>query len=340
MRILMIGGTSFSGPYVTRYLLNMGHEVALFHRGKTATELPDRVQHILGDRAHLEHHAEECLGFAPQVVVDMIPVTKQDARQVMALFTGVAQRVVGISSQDVYRAYGKIIHLEPGPPDPVPLTETSPLRQKLYPYREGCEPDHRLYHYEKILVEHEYMSAPNLPGTILRYPMVYGPGDYQHRLFQYLKRMDDHRPAILLAQEMAGWRWTKGYVENVALAVALAATDERAAGRIYNVGEAETLSEADWVHAIGAAAGWEGKVVGLPKDHLPEDYAPGINTEQHLVVDTTRIRAELGYGEIVPRDEALRRTIAWERVHPPETLDSQTFNYAVEDALLEKLGNS
>src|SRR5207245_1703293 len=27
-----------------------------------------------------------------------------------------------------------------------------------------------------------------------RLPCVYGPGDYQHRTFEYLKRMDDGRP--------------------------------------------------------------------------------------------------------------------------------------------------
>ena len=86
------------------------------------------------------------------------------------------------------------------------------------------------------------MSEPELPGTILRFPMVYGPCDRQHRTFEYLKRMDDGRPVILLDEGQAEWRWTKGYVENLALAVVLAVTDERAAGRIYHVGERETLT--------------------------------------------------------------------------------------------------
>jgi hypothetical protein len=55
------------------------------------------------------------------------------------------------------------------------------------------------------------------------------------------------------------------------------------------------------------------------------------------VVDTTRIREELGYTEPVSRDEALRRTVAWERAHPPEEVDPQAFDYAAEDALLAEL---
>ena len=177
-----------------------------------------------------------------------------------------------------------------------------------------------------------------MPGTILRFPMVYGPRDRQHRTFEYLKRMDDGRPAILMGEGQAAWRWTKGYVENVALAVVLAVTDERAAGRVYNVGEQETLTWAEWVQATGRAAGWDGKVVAVPRDRLPGHLVPDDNTDQQLVVDSTRIRQELGYKETLARDEALRRTIAWERAHLPEQVDPAQFDYAAEDAVSAELG--
>jgi nucleoside-diphosphate-sugar epimerase len=337
MRILVIGGTSFSGPHVVRRLVDMGHQIALFHRGETEADLSKGVKHILGDRRNLSDFANQLKRFAPQVVLDMIPATEQDARGVMSIFRSVAKRVIAISSQDVYLAYGRLIGIEPGLPEPVPLNEDSPLRRKLYPYRHQTKPGDRLYDYEKILVERVFMDDPELPGTILRLPMVYGPGDRQHRLFQYLKRMDDKRPAILLEQDMADWRWSKAYVENVAAAVVLAVTDQNATRRIYNLGEKENLCEADWVKEIGAAAGWKGKVVTLPRDRLPERLLPDINTDQHLVVDTSRIRQELGYREEVSRGEGLRRTIDWEREHPPEKPDPKMFDYAAEDALLAEL---
>lgn len=337
MRVLIIGGTGFSGPHVVRRFVDMGHQIALFHRGETEADLPRGVKHILGDRRNLTDFADQLKGFAPQVVLDMIPATEQDARNVMSIFRSVAKRVITISSQDVYLAYGRLIRIEPGPPEPVPLTEDSPLRRKLYPYRHQAKPGDRLHDYEKILVEQLFMGDPEFPGTILRSPMVYGPGDHQHRLYQYLKRMDDNRPAILLEQGMADWRWTKGYVENIAAAIVLAVTDPSATGCIYNLGEEETLCEADWVRAIGAAAGWKGKVVTVPRSRLPEHLLSDINTDQHLVVDTSRIRGELGYREPVPRREALRRTIDWEREHPPEESDPGMFDYAAEDALLAEL---
>ncbi|MBV9711304.1 MAG: hypothetical protein JO011_10390, partial [Ktedonobacteraceae bacterium] len=61
---------------------------------------------------------------------------------------------------------------------------------------------------------------------------------------------------------------------------------------------------------------------------------PDIDVNQDLLVDTTRIRRELSYREPVDVDEALRRTIAWERAHPPEQVDAKQFDYVAEDAAL------
>ncbi|GAC1566428.1 MAG: hypothetical protein NVS3B14_08600 [Ktedonobacteraceae bacterium] len=339
MRILVIGGTNFMGPLVVRSLYLQGHDVTIFHRCMTTTGLPDEVQEILGDRHPLANVASILQKAEPEIVLDMIPAVEQDARDVMDALKSIARRVVAISSQDVYRAFGRVNLKESGPVEPPPIIEDSPLRENLYPYRGETmrdEDDPQKWHdyYDKILVERIVMSDPDLPGTILRLPMVYGPGDYQHRMFVYLKRMDDHRPAILLDEVEAEWRWTHGYVENVAGAIALAVTDERAADRIYNVGEPFTFTMTEWIGKIGEAAGWRGRIVLVPQGQLPEPMRNAINAEQHIVVDSSRIRQELGYTERVDIDEAIRRTVAWERAHPPANIDPNEFNYALEDEYL------
>ncbi len=348
MRILVIGGTGFIGPSVVRILHEQGHDIILFHRGQTEVDLPSGVGHIhcgsdnlprwVGWIHRLPGFVSDFKHFAPGVVLYMVPWGERDSQIVIQTFTGIAERIVAISSGDVYRAYGRVRRTEPGPPDATPLTEVSPLREKLYPYRNDPlrnhdDVDQAMDDYEKILAERAIMRNPLLPGTILRLPMVYGPRDNQHRLFPYLKRMDDKRPIILLDAGVAGWHWTRGYVENVAAAIALAVTDERATGRIYNVGEPKTLSVAEWVKAIGDAVGWRGEIVVLPRSRLPDHLTFNIDASQDLEVDTTRIRKELGYNEIIPPDEALARTIAWERTHPPE-IDLKQFDYGVEDAIL------
>jgi nucleoside-diphosphate-sugar epimerase len=337
MRILIIGGTGFIGARVAGRLVSAGHEVAVFHRGQTEPWLAPAVARIHGDRQNLAAFRGEFARFDPQVVIDMTAYTEQDARAVMDAFRGAAERVVAVSSMDVYGAYGRLIGLDAGPAAADSLTEESPLRVLLYPYRGKAKgPSDMLYDYEKILVERTVLHDPELAGTVLRLPKVYGPGDRQPYLFDYLKRMDDGRPAILLAEGQAQWRWTRGYVENVAAAIALAATDERAVGRVYNVGEESALTEAAWVQIIGHAAGWQGHVRILPRDLVPVNLTPPFDWRHHLAADTSRIRDELGYEEPVDRLDALKETIAWKRAHPLAAIDETRFDYAAEDAALKQ----
>jgi nucleoside-diphosphate-sugar epimerase len=255
----------------------------------------------------------------------------------MDTFRGVAHRVVAAGSIDVYRACGIFHGSEDGPPDPVPLTEGSPLRTKLqtYPPQQiaalkgvfGWLDDE----YDKIPVERAILGDSELAGTVLRLPMIYGPGDRLRRFHPILRRIDDGRRAILFEIGTAQWRSPRGYVENVAAALALAATNDRAAGRIYNVAESPAFSELEWARKIAEATNWPGDFVVLPTEQMPEPLRVPGNTQQHWDADSTRIRQELGWHEIVPIEEAIRRTIEWDRANPPTILLPYPFVYEQED---------
>lgn len=336
MHVLLLGGTRFIGPRVVASLLAAGSDVTVFHRGKTPGDLPAEVSHLHGDRRDLAAHRDAFARLAPDVVVDMVAWNERDARGLVETFRGLARRVVLVSSADVYRAYGRLIGTEEGPPDPTPLTEDAPLRTKLHPYREHASgPDDPRYDYDKIPAERVVLGDAELAGTVVRLPMVYGPDDGQHRLAPYLRRMDDDRPAIVLDPDLAAWRDSRGYVEDVGAGIARAALDERAAGRIYNVADAVASTEAAWIREIGRAAGWTGEVVTAPAGRLEVP----LDATQHLDLDTTRIREELGFEEIVDRAEGLRRTVGWEReTLPDETPGLGLLDYDAEDALLRELG--
>jgi nucleoside-diphosphate-sugar epimerase len=337
MKILAIGATGFIGPHVVRQLIKQNHDVIVFHRGRTDAELPDVVLSIRGDRNALPDHADALQQVAPDVVIDLVPYTEAQARQVVDVFSGTAERLVALSSSDVYRNYDGWRGASDHAPDPVPLDEDAPLRATRYPYRryDGIDFEYA-EDYDKILVERAVMSAEGLAGTVLRLPAVYGPGDAQHRLAPHLQRMDDDRPAILMSEQQAAWRWTHGYVENVAAAIAHAATDPRAAGRIYNVGEAKAPPTAERMEALGRITGWSGEVVPLPADRLPDHLQAPFDWRYELATDTRGLSDELGFQPPVPLEEAIHRTAAWERAQHPADADQLADEYAAEDAALHQ----
>jgi len=229
------------------------------------------------------------------------------------IFRGLAERLVCVSSMDVYRAYSLFRRLETGTPDPQPFDEEAPLRGALYPYRSlSKESNDLLYNYDKVLVEQIIMNEPYFPGTALRLPQVFGPNDEQHRLGAYLESIDNGRD-ILLDEAKARWCWTRGYVEDVAFAIVLAVTNKKAAGRVYNVGEQYAHTESDWVKRIGRVVGWRGDVKAVPSTSLPDHLVEPYDWRHGLAANTNRIREELGYDETISPEEALQRTIAWER---------------------------
>ena len=130
MKILVIGGTGFIGPPVVGELQRLGHRVAVFHRGKSTASLPPDIEHIIGDRQQIAEAQQNFEAFAPDVVVDLILSSGSQAEALMHVFHGVTRRIVAISSIDVYRACGVTHGIEPGPLEPLPLTEESALRTK------------------------------------------------------------------------------------------------------------------------------------------------------------------------------------------------------------------
>jgi nucleoside-diphosphate-sugar epimerase len=343
LKLLLIGGSGFIGPLVARLLLDAGHEVAVYHRGQAKPGLPHDVREILGDRRDLAASASAFRDFAPHVVIDFILASGSQAKATLDAFRGIAERVVALSSGDVYRAAGILHSTEPGPLQAVPLTEDSDLRSQGQTYSKEVVQAIRQTlpwledAYDKIPVERAIMNDPELAGTVLRLPMVYGPADMFHRLHPYLKRMDDGRLAILIQEDAAHWRGPRGYVENVAAGIALAATSPQAAGRIYNLAESQSFSEIEWAQNIARSTGWSGSVYAVPLDLTPAHLKLPYNSAQHWTMSSARIRAELGYSEPVSMDAAIARTIEWERANPPAHVDPAQFDYAAEDDALEQL---
>ena len=157
MKILLIGGSGFIGPFTAQALQQAGHHVTVFHRGKTAA--PAGAEEILGDRQFLQDHQPEFRRQKFDVVVDFVLSSGRPAQQLMDTFRGIAGRVVGLSSMDVYRAWGVFYGFDTGGLQELPLTEDSELRnsRNVYP--------------PEALIACARLSTPGLTRSMTRFPL-------------------------------------------------------------------------------------------------------------------------------------------------------------------------
>jgi nucleoside-diphosphate-sugar epimerase len=158
VRIIVIGGTHFIGPHVVRSLAK--HEVIVVHRGRGCSD----AGHIHTDRTKLP------ASLHGDLVIDMWCMTEEHAKTLVDHFRD--ERLIVMSSGDVYRNYDGLRGRYSGAPDPIPLREDSPLRETRYPYRgarHAAGTEDFANDYDKILVE-ETVRDPR--ATILRLPAV------------------------------------------------------------------------------------------------------------------------------------------------------------------------
>lgn len=283
MRCLIVGGTRIIGPYVVRRLHARGWDIAVLHRGVHRAVLPEGVLRIADESAGIPVVRVPLAAqrFEPDVVLHMIAMGERDAEAAMDAFAGRTARIVVLSSGDVYRAYGRFVGTEPGPIEPTPLTENAPLRDRLFPYRRSAtSADELNYWYDKILVERAVQGRGDLPATILRLPKVYGPEENADLATVYGYRRQPH------------WRWTHGNVENVAAAIALAVVDPRAANNVFNLGEAHTPTMAE-------------RLSRLPGRQVIVADETAKNFDQDIAYDTSKIRRELGFVEVIDEIRAM-----------------------------------
>jgi nucleoside-diphosphate-sugar epimerase len=215
LRILILGGTGFTGPYQVRYALSRGHKVTTFNRGKTHPgELPNEVEQLIGDR---NGKLDALKGRQWDVVIDnptTLPAWVRDAAQILK---GNVERYVFISTISVY-----------GEPKTGP-DETAPTEkyEGADPYKETLEAmkagGYKTYGPLKALSERE--AEKWFPGKtlIIRPGLIGGPRDETDRFTYWPVRIDrggeviapgspDGSVQFIDARDLA--EWTIRMVEN------------------------------------------------------------------------------------------------------------------------------
>jgi 2'-hydroxyisoflavone reductase len=313
LRILILGGTGFTGPSQVRYALSRGHKVTTFNRGKTHPgELPHEVEQLIGDR---NGQLDALKNRQWDVAIDnptTLPIWVRNAAQVLK---GNIERYVFTSTISVYEDSNK------GP------EENSPVQKYdgPDPYKETLEAmkanGFKTYGPLKVLSEKE--AERWFPGNtlIIRPGLIVGPRDETDRFTYWPVRIDrggevlapgspNDSVQFIDARDLA--EWTIRMAEN------------RETG-IYNAtGPAKPLTIENMLAGIRTALRSNAKFTWANEKYLIDqkvqpwsDMPVWAGGEDGLT--RTKIDKALGKGlTFRPLAETARDTLVWFKSLPPE----------------------
>ncbi|UVI31274.1 NAD-dependent epimerase/dehydratase family protein [Paenibacillus spongiae] len=180
MKVIVLGGTGNISESIVTRLLELGHEVTCYNRGKSG-EVPAGVNVIVGDRHDKDTFIQTMQREKFDAAIDMISFTEEDALTSIEAFRGVSQFV----QCSTVCTYGIDY-------DWFPVTEDHPLRPISGYGRDKAAADHALlaaYHKE------------GFPVTIIKPSTTYGPRSGMLRQvawdFSWIDRIRKGKPILI-----------------------------------------------------------------------------------------------------------------------------------------------
>jgi 2'-hydroxyisoflavone reductase len=316
LRILILGGTGFTGPYQVRYALARGHKVTTFNRGKTHPgELPKDVEQLTGDR----NGQLDALKDRPwDVVIDnptTLPAWVRDAAQILK---GNVQRYVFISTISVY---GEV---KQGVDESAPVEKYNGPN----PYQETIEAmkasGYKTYGPLKALSEKEAEKWFPKKTLIIRPGLIVGPRDETDRFTYWPVRID--RGGEILAPGMGSIDPVQ-FVDARDLAEWTIRMAENRETGIYNAtGPAKYLSIGGMLDGTKNALNSKAAFTWVPEDFLKDhkveawsDMPVWAGAYNEAGISQTKISKALSKGlAFRPLGETARDTLAWFKSLPQD----------------------
>ena len=324
LKVLVVGGTGPSGVPLVNEFLRSGAHVAIFHTGAHEADFDAEVEHLHGDPRDGGGIAE-ALG---ERRWDIAVCTSGRLRALAEHLVGKTRRLVGITGQPVYRG----------------TLRPTPQGRMALPVPEWAERQRDAQNYTGKVAEGEDQlfaqhGRGDFEAVIVRYPGVFGPRAPINHEWAVVKRILDGRPFMLLPHDGIT-HFQRGYVENVAHLVFLAATRPEAAGEAFNCGDERVLSARHVAELIIEELDASMELIGVPAQYCRGVYP--LAEKSNLILDMSKARNLLGYRDVVDVETATRRTARWLADHPMSTTDlrsggpaggSGMFDYDREDTI-------
>ena len=270
MRILIMGGTRFIGVYLTKVLVEQGHEVVLFNRGNHPAPV-EGVEQIQGDRKDAAQLKEKLSGESFDAIFDNNGRELSDTQPLVEIFNGKVQHFVYVSSAGVY------------------------LKSEQMPHVEGDAVDPNSRHKGKHHTE-AYLAESGIPWTSIRPVYIYGPQNYNDLEAWFFDRIVRDRPLPIPGDGKFITQF--GHVRDLARAMASVLGND-AINKIYNISGDRYVTFDGLARACALAAEKSPEDIKLVH-YEPANFDFGKRKafpvrQQHFFADIHRAKTELDW---------------------------------------------
>jgi len=316
LKILVLGGTGFIGPPSVGYAVERGHDVTIFTRGNSRSDVPG-VKHLLGDR---NDDLSALQGSSWDVVLDNNARDYRWVRLSTEMLKDRVQRYIFISTISAYAGEATGYDFLDTPYTGAPITVDSPLAMPPADFEMGQELP---YGPTKALSEKIVEEA--FPGrtTIVRPGFIVGPGDPSDR-FTYWPVRIDRGDEVLAPGDGTDQVQIIDVRDLMEFTVRLAETST--SGIFNGVGPGSRLSMAEMVYGIRAVTSSTVRFTWVPTRYLREndvqsysDMPIWIPGDPLSAVDNSHAQnAGLTFR---PLAQTAADTLAWHKTRPQEEQD-------------------
>lgn len=310
MNILVIGGTGFISSRLVEKLLQSGHKVVAYTRGKTKNKISQNSNLIFetGDRNDKKQLQNLLAKYKFDVVYDMIAYLPEESELMIKIFKGKIKRFIHCSTISVYMVSHDV---------QCPITEDQDDGELMEYFPRN--PFGMDYGINKRKCEDVLWNAYGrfeFPVSMIRPTFVCGPQDYAKRDFFWIERIMDGKP--LLVPGSGDFAFQNVYVDDVAKAFHDLLLYEKSIGESYNVAAEEIFSVNDYLKTLSKLLNKNPEIIHIDQkiyDELPISLNPKgdvfpYNLRRTAIFSLYKIKKDLNY-KATPFEEWMKKTIDW-----------------------------
>ena len=317
-RILILGGARFHGLQLAESLAKKGEEVYVLNRGNFKQDYDFGIKHLIEDRNKpeiqkiLSNKKFDCIidnnAYKPEQIKSILNIIKDNGHYIFTSTSAVYLKLFSYHRLKEEEAIG--------------------IQEGFY------NPNLKDYAVNKLNCEFEIKNSGKKDYTILRFPNIYGEGDFAGKISFFYRRFKENKK-IILEKEIE--EFSLIYVKDVVKIFEKVLGNANCFDRIINIADSKTYTPKEFIDSI-FGKNYSENILTMPVEEIWESgYFPYFLGGPQI--DNSLCHKLIGNFDYTPLDEWGKKTLEWELRNVKQKLQNLEYQNIIkkEKGLIKKI---